>query len=148
MRGALAGLQRFAVFRRATLAVQRGLRLREHDGNRRAKFMRGIGRELFLLRESGFQPRKGGIQNRGQPAQLAFGLGHVDALRQVAGGDFHGSGADIFNRTQRVRDQPPASREAEQQDQAADASKSQGHNAKLFQLRDDGTANQNLFARR
>ena len=90
LRRALAGLDGLLVFGGVAFAVQRGLRLREHHGNRRAQFVRGVGGELFLLRERGFQPREGGIQNRGKLAEFAFRLGDVDALRQIAGGNFHG----------------------------------------------------------
>ena len=81
---------RFAIFGGAALAVQRGLGLRQHHGNRRAQFVRGVGGELLLLGKRGFQPGEGGIQNGGEPAEFAFGLGDVDALRQIAGGNFHG----------------------------------------------------------
>ena len=43
-----------------------------------------------LLRERGFEPGEGGIQNGGELAEFAFRLGDVDALRQIAGGNFHG----------------------------------------------------------
>ena len=45
--------------------------------------------ELFLLRKGGFEPGESGIQNGGELAEFTFGLGDVDALRQIAGGNFH-----------------------------------------------------------
>ena len=95
LRGALAGFDGLAVFGRGAFAVKRGLRLREHHRDRRAEFVRGVGRELFLLRERGVEARERGIQDGGELAEFAFGLGDVDALRQIAGGNFRGGGTDF-----------------------------------------------------
>ena len=113
LRRALAGLYGFLVTRGVALAVQSSLRLCQNDGDGRAQFVRGVGGELFLLRERGFQPREGGIQNGGELAEFAFGLGDVDALRQISGGNFHGGGADVFDGAQRARNKPKAARESE-----------------------------------
>ena len=75
--------------------------------------MRGVGGELLLLGKGGFESGKSGIQNGGKLAKFTFGLGHVDALRQVPGGNFRGGGADVCNRTDGAPDQPPAAHKAE-----------------------------------
>ena len=43
----LAGFERLAVFGGAAFAIQGGLRLCEHHGNRRAEFVRGVRGGLF-----------------------------------------------------------------------------------------------------
>ena len=50
--GALAGGQAFAVFGGGAFAGEGSLRLREHDGDGRAQFVRGVGGELRLPGES------------------------------------------------------------------------------------------------
>ena len=111
LRRALAGFDGLLYSAASRSRFKRGLRLREHHRNRRAQFVRGIGGELFLLRKRGFEPGEGGIQNGGQLAEFAFGLGDVDALRQIAGGNFHGGRADVLigRRRAQTNHQPPAS---------------------------------------
>jgi len=59
----LGGVQtdcdRFTVFRSAALTCEGRLRFRDDDGERRAEFVGGVGGELLLLRERGFEPGKG-----------------------------------------------------------------------------------------
>ena len=75
--------------------------------------MRGVGGELFLLRKRGVEPGEGGIQNGGELAEFAFRLGDVDALRQIAGGNFTAAALMFSNGPQRARDKPPAAGKAE-----------------------------------
>ena len=56
---------------------KRGLCLRQNDGDGRAEFVRGVGGELFLLRERGVEAREGGIQNGGELAEFAFRFGDL-----------------------------------------------------------------------
>ena len=70
--------------------------------------MRRVGGKLFLLRKRRFQPRESGIQNGRELAQFTFRLGDVDALRQIAGGNFCGRGADVLNGPL-ARDRPTTS---------------------------------------
>ena len=120
LRGALAGFHGLLVAGGVALAGQGHLGLREDDGHGRAQFVRRVGGELFLLRKRRFQPRKGGIQYRRQLAEFAFGLRHVDALRQVAGGNLGRGGADFGNGPQGAADEPPAAGEANEQNHAAE----------------------------
>jgi hypothetical protein len=78
------------------------------------------------------KPREGGIQNGGELAQFAFRLGDVDALRQIAGGNFHGGGADVFNRLDGARNQPPAAGKAKKQNETANPVEIQSRAMKFF----------------
>ena len=77
----MAGFDGLFVTRGVALAIQRSLCLRQNDRNRRAQFVCGVGRKLFLLRERRFQAREGGVQNGGKLAEFALSLGDIDALR-------------------------------------------------------------------
>ena len=55
MRGALGGFEGFAVFLVGAFAGESVLCVREHHGDRRAEFVRGIGGEAGLLCECGVE---------------------------------------------------------------------------------------------
>ena len=60
--------------------------------------MGGIRGKPSLVGKRSFQPRKSRVKHRRQAAQFVFGVGGVNALRQIAGSDFYRRGADIFDR--------------------------------------------------
>ncbi len=111
LRGALAGLEGFAVFLVRAFAGEPVLRVGEHHRDGRAQFVRGVGGEAGLLGEGGVEAGEGGVQHAGEVAKFAFGVGGVDALGEVARGNFRGGGADVaMGRRARVTSHaPPAS---------------------------------------
>ena len=145
LRRALAGLDGLLVTQGIAFAVQRGLRLRQDYRNGRPQLMRGVGRKLFLLRESRFQSCESGIQNCRELAEFAFRLGNIDALRQIAGGNFHRRCADFIDRLDGARNQPSATDQTKKQNYATNARQFQGSQTKFPQFRRDCATDLNYF---
>ena len=82
--------------------------------------MGGIGGELALLCERRFQPGESRVQHARQSSEFRFRILYVNALGKVTRRNFRGSGADLLDGPDGARSQPPAAREAEQQDDAPD----------------------------
>ena len=117
--GALAGREAFAVFGGRTLAGQRRLRLREHHGHRGPQLVRGVGGELGLPGESGLEAGERVVEVAGELAELALAVGRADALAEVAVRDLCRGRADLRDRAQGARPDPPAAGQAEQENRAA-----------------------------
>ena len=109
----LAGSEAFAVLGGRPFAAQRGLRLCEHHAYGRAQFVRGVGGELHLPVESGLQPTESIVEYACKLAQLAVCVCGVNALGEVACGDFGSSDADVPNGTQRACGNPPTAGQSE-----------------------------------
>ena len=110
--GLEAGAEGLAVFGGGTFAGEGGLGLGDHDGERGAQFMGGVGGELSLLGEGGLEPGEGGVQDGGEPAEFVVGIGEIDAFGEVAGGDAAGGGADGVDGLERAAGEGPAAAEA------------------------------------
>jgi len=113
---ALAGLNGGPMLLDGAFPGERELRLAKDHGNRRAKFVSRIRSEPRLLREGGFQPLEGVVENGGELAEFAFRFTGLDALCQIAGRDARGGGADFRNGTDGARGEHPAASQPEGQD--------------------------------
>ena len=144
--GVQAGFDRLAVLGGAAFAGERGLRFGDQNGDGGAKFVGGVNRELFLLREGGLKAGKGGVQHAGQVAQFVVGVGHADAFGEVSRGDTPGGAADFLHRTKGAAGQPPSAPETQREHGAPRGGKPPGGTAQGHQVGSDGTAGQDAFA--
>ena len=131
LRDVQTGGEGLLVFGCRAFAGQRGLRLGNQHRQRRAQLVGGVGGELFLLRERGFEAREGGIQNTRKLAQFAFRFRDADALGQIAGGNFCGGGADFFHGPQRAGDDEPRAAQPKCQHHQAAEPKPAGKPARI-----------------
>jgi hypothetical protein len=125
-RGIAAAFECFFIFFRCPSPRKRQLDLRMQDSQRRAQFVRCIGRETRLSFELPFQPSKGAVEDHGELGEFTVDLGGVDALGKLGGRNAGGRLTNRLNRPQYARRHPPAAEQADHESTGAGSGQSPG----------------------
>ncbi len=81
------GVERLGQLLRLPRLRQRQLDLGEHQGQRRAQLVAGLGHEPALSLQAVVEPLEHGVEGERQPAQLVVRAGQRESLARAAGGD-------------------------------------------------------------
>ena len=112
---AVNDLQRCAILLGGALCRQRELAFPDHDRDRRAQLVRGIGGESATLRKGLFHAVEQRVEGLRQTGELVGGTGDGQAFVQIAGGDPCGLGAHRVHRPETGRGEQVTAERREQQ---------------------------------
>jgi len=106
----------------------------------------GIGGELLLPGEGGFQSGEGGVEYVGQFAQLAIHVRGGNPLGEVPFGNVPGRGADVPNGAEGQSCKKPAAAQAEEQHKRSSPGQPPGRMLQPGQIGGDVAAHKNAIA--